>query len=397
MLHRMTEPASLPLMAYQNEIYLKGMGGEQPALPVDVAELELAAREAMTPEAWGYVAGGAGTGATMRANRAAFDRWRIVPRMLRGVEQRDLSTTVLGTAMPAPVMLAPIGVQGIVRDGAEVAVARAAADLGVPFVLSTVSSCPMADVAAAAGAGPRWFQLYWPRDDDVAASLLARAEALGFGAVVVTLDTMILGWRPADLTRAYLPFLQQLGIGNYLDDPAFRSGLAAPPEDDPMAAVGHFLGMFGSPHRTWDDLADLRAATSLPLVLKGVLDPDDARRAVDAGVDAVVVSNHGGRQVDGAVAALDALPRVVDALAGQLPVLFDSGVRSGADVVKAVCLGAAAVLLGRPFVYGLALAGEDGVRHVLRSVLAELDLTMALAGRVSVAELDRRVLLAAEG
>ncbi len=385
-----------PFANFQYEIYLAGLAGTVPELPTDLTQLEAHAQAAMTPEAFGYVAGGAGSEDTMRANLAAFRRWRIVPRMLRDVGERNLATTVLGTALPAPVLLAPVGVLSIVHAEAELAVARAAAGLGVPLVLSTAASTTLEDVAAAMGDTPRWFQLYWPKDADVTASLLARAEAAGYGAVVVTLDTWLLGWRPRDLRTAYLPFLRAEGIANYLSDPAFRAGLAAPPEEDRNAAIGHFLGMFSDPTVTWDSLAALRERTRLPIVLKGILHPDDARRAIDAGVDAVLVSNHGGRQVDGAVAALDALPRVVAAVDDGLPVLFDSGVRSGADVAKALALGARAVLLGRPYVYGLALAGEVGVRHVLRCLLAELDLTMALSGRTSVAQLNAELLVPAE-
>jgi lactate 2-monooxygenase len=342
----------------------------------------------MTPEAVGYVAGGAGAEDTMRANREAFDRWRIVPRMLRGIPaERDHATTVLGTAMPAPVMLAPVGVLSIVHEGAEPAVARAAARLGVPMIASTAASHTMEDIAAAAPDAPRWYQLYWPADRELAASFVRRAEAAGYGAVVVTLDTWQLGWRPRDLSAAYLPFLQSIGIANYLADPVFRAGLEKTPEEDPGAAVLKFVGLFNNPALTWDDISFLRDHTSLPLVLKGVQHPDDVRRAVDVGVDGVVCSNHGGRQVDGAIASLDALPGVVEA-AGDLPVLFDSGVRSGADAAKALALGAAAVLLGRPYVHGLAVGGEEGVHHVLRCFLADLDLQAGLAGHRSVHELS---------
>ena len=328
----------------------------------------------------------------MRANLAAFRRRRIVPRMLEDVSQRDLSREVLRTAMPAPVMVAPIGVQSIVHPEGELASARAAAALGVPFVASTASSFTLEEIAEAAGDGPRWFQLYWPRGEELVASFLHRAEAAGYGAIVVTLDSWLLGWRPRDLQLAYLPFLEGVGIANYLADPVFRAALAAPPEDDPQAAVGHFIGVFANPGVTWDDLAFLRSTTGLPLLLKGILHPDDARRARDAGVDGIVVSNHGGRQVDGAIAALDALPGVIEALGGELPVLLDSGVRSGADALKALALGARAVLLGRPVMWGLALDGEEGVRRVLRAFLADLDLALALSGHRSPDELGPHVL-----
>jgi L-lactate dehydrogenase (cytochrome) len=377
----------------QYDIYLRGTAGERPAFTTDLSRLEDDAREALAPEAFGYVAGNAGSGATARANRRAFDRLRIVPRMLRDVSQHDLSTTLLGQEMPAPVLLAPIGVQSIVHPDGELASARAAAALGLVFVHSTAASYSIEDVAAASGAGPRWYQLYWPTDRDVAASLVGRAGEAGFGALVVTLDTFMLGWRPTDLDAAYLPFLSGTGIANYLSDPAFSAPLA--PDASEADKVFRWAGMFGNPALTWDDLAWLRDQTALPIVLKGVLHPDDARAAVDAGVDGIVVSNHGGRQVDGAIAALDALPAVVEAVAGRLPVLVDSGVRSGADVIKAVALGAAAVLYGRPYVYGLGLGGQAGVEHVLRCLLGEADVTLALTGHRSPAELGPEVLVPA--
>ncbi len=379
---------------YQNEVYLAGAMGTNPDLPFGWRDLEAGAYAAMTPGAVGYVAGSAGAEDTYRANREAFDRWRILPRMLRGVPpQRDLSGELLGTTMPAPVLLAPVGVLSIVHDEAEPAVARAAAGLSVPMVVSTASSTPMEEVAAAAPGAPRWFQLYWPREREIAASFVARAEAAGYAAIVVTLDTWQLGWRPRDLDTAYLPFLRSIGIANYLTDPAFLAGLEKTPEEDPMAAVLRFVTVFTNPALTWEDLAWLRGQTSLPIVLKGVQHPEDVRRARTAGVQAVVCSNHGGRQVDGAVASLDALPACV-AAAGDLPVLFDSGVRTGADAVKALALGARAVLLGRPYVWGLALAGERGVRHVLRGFLADLDLQLGLSGHASLDELSPSSLVA---
>ena len=381
----------------QNEIYLQGLAGNRPLLPVSPAALEAAGLAALSPEALGYVAGGAGAEQTAAANRAAFDRWRILPRMLRGITERDLSTTVLGTALPAPVLLAPVGVLGIVHPDAERAVARAAAALGLPMVLSSAASTSLEDVAAEVPDAPRWYQLYWPRQREIAASLVARAEAAGYTAIVVTVDTWQLGWRPRDLDRAYLPFLHGDGIANYLTDPAFRAGLARPPEEDPVAAILHWVANFSNPALTWDDLAFLREHCSLPLVVKGVLAPDDARRCLDVGMDAMIVSNHGGRQVDGAVGALDALPAVVAAVAGAVPVLFDSGVRTGADAVKALALGAAAVLLGRPWVYGLAARGEEGVRHVLRTFLGDLDLTLALSGHARLADLGPDSLVPAPG
>ena len=384
----------LPLVTfanYQNEIYLHGLAGTLPELPCEPGQLEDVARERLAPEPFGYVAGSAGTESTARANREAFDRWRIVPRFLRDVSERDLGRNVLGTSFPAPVALAPVGVQGIVHADAELAVARATGELNLPMVLSTVSTFPMEEVMAA-GDGPKWFQLYWPRDRAVAASLIGRAKAAGFAALVVTLDTFILAWRPRDLSQAYLPFLHRMGLANYETDPAFLAGLEKAPDDDPSASVLRWMSMFGDPGKTWDDLQWLREQWDGPILLKGVLHPDDARKAADAGIEGVIVSNHGGRQIDGEIASLDALPDVVAAVGDRMTVLFDSGIRTGSDVIKALALGAAAVLVGRPYVYGLGLGGEAGVRHVIRSLLAELDLSMALAGCASLAEVTPEIL-----
>jgi isopentenyl diphosphate isomerase/L-lactate dehydrogenase-like FMN-dependent dehydrogenase len=380
-----------PFGNYQLDIYNAGLTGSLPGFPLTFAELEQRSKATLSPGAYDYVAGAAGAEETMRANSEAFRKWRIVPRMLCDVTTRDMRTTVLGTEMPAPVMLAPVGVLSIIHPEAELAVATAAAGLGIPMLLSTLSSCSLEQVAQTVGACPHWFQLYWPKDKEFTASLLSRAEKAGYSALVVTLDSKLLGWRPRDLARSYLPFLRGEGIANYLSDPVFCAALARPPQEDLAAAISHWAGMFSNPRATWEDIAFLRSHTSLPLVLKGILHPDDARRAGDYGIDGIIVSNHGGRQVDGAVAALDALPGVA-AVARNMPVLFDSGIRTGADVLKALALGARAVLIGRPYVYGLALGGAAGVSAVLRALLAELDLNMALSGATRISELARELL-----
>lgn len=377
-------PQGQPFSNYQNEIYLAGLNDQRPRFTTNLDALEEVARERLSTTAYGYVAGGAGTQATLRANRDAFERRQIVPRMLTDVGERDHTRTVLGTTMPAPVLLAPIGVLSILHPEGELAVARAAAEVGIPMIASTASSYTLEDIAAAGSeveaTSPRWYQLYWPAERDVARSMLRRAEQAGYSALVVTLDTRLLAWRPYDLDQAYLPFLRSTGVANYFADPAFRAGLQQTPEDDPVTAVLHWVRMFADPTQTWDDLTFLRDHWDGPIVLKGIQHPDDARRAVDAGMDGVLVSNHGGRQVDGAVGALDVLPDVVDAVGEESTVLFDSGIRGGADIAKALALGARAVLVGRPYAYGLGLDGQRGVRHVLRSLLAEYDLTLALSG-----------------
>ncbi|HEV2341364.1 MAG TPA: lactate 2-monooxygenase [Candidatus Acidoferrales bacterium] len=378
------------------EIYELGLTGQRISIPVPLDALEAKAKEMLEPRAYDYVAGGAGGEMTMRANREAFYRWRIVPRMLRNVSERDMSVELLGAKLPAPVILAPVGVQGIMHADAELATARAAASLGLPFVLSTVCSRTMEQIAEAAGTGQRWFQLYWGKNPELTGSMLARAERAGYSALVVTLDTSMLGWRERDLERGYLPFLFAEGVANYFTDPVFRSLLKKPPEENPADAVRLWAGLFSNTKLTWNDLSWLLKHTKMPIILKGILHADDAKRALDAGMDSVIVSNHGGRQVDGGIAALDSLPAVVKAVGEQLPVLFDSGIRRGSDIMKALALGARAVLIGRLYIWGLAVAGEAGVRDTVQNLLADFDLTMALSGFTSPRELTQEALTRAD-
>jgi lactate 2-monooxygenase len=368
----------------QNEIYISG---ESP-WPIGADDWEARAAEQLDAGPFGYIAGGAGAEATMRANREAFERRRLRPRMLGGHTQRELAVEVLGTTSPFPFFLAPVGVLSIAHEDGELAPARAAAAARVPFVLSTAASHSIEEIADAMGDAPRWFQLYWVSDRDIVASLVRRAEAAGYSAIVVTLDTLVLGWRPRDLRRAYLPFRDGEGIAQFTSDPVFTSRLPVPPEEDPLVAAGTMLAMFPNLALRWDDLAWLRELTSLPLLVKGVLTSEDARRALQAGVDGIVVSNHGGRQVDGAVASLDALVEIRAAVGRDTVVLMDGGIRGGADVVKAMALGADAVLLGRPYVYALAVGGQEGVAALIQQLAAETDLTLALTGARSITELD---------
>lgn len=407
-----------PGRARQSAIYRAGASGRRPPVPTSWPALVAAAERAMSPEAWAYIAGSAGRETTAEANYDAFDSWRIVPRMLRDVSVRDLSVELFGRRHPYPIIVSPVGVLELVDPDADLAVARAAGSLGLTSVISSQASFPMERIAAE-GAGPRWFQLYWSSNDDLVASFVSRAEACGAEAIVVTLDTGMLGWRPRDLDRAFLPFIQGMGIAQYTHDPVFQrlvdERLARPtsgprPRVTPAAArtlvgmtrrhpgdfrenlrsgraraaVETFLEVFSRPSLTWADLPFLRERTRLPILLKGIQHPDDARRALDAGVDGIVVSTHAGRQVDGAVGALDALPDVVEAVGGRVPVILDSGVRSGADVVRALALGATAVGVGRAWLYGLAVAGEEGAREVLENLIAETDLTLGLSGFDSV-------------
>ncbi len=380
----------MPFGDYYRLIYMRGMAGEKPELPVSWASLEERAFEALDDNARGYVFGSAGTEDTARANAQAFRRWRIVPRVLRDVSNRDLATTVLGQRLVAPVMLAPIGVQGIFHADGELAAARGAAAVGLGLVASTVTDHSLEEIAEAHGDAPHWFQFYWPNDPEIAQSMLDRAAAAGYGAIMVTVDNAFPGWKPRDLEQAYLPGGHGMGIANYVADPAFRARMKDP--DDQGEAIGLFITTFPNPALTWDDIDSLREMTKLPILLKGVLDPDDALEARERGVDGLVVSNHGGRQVDGAIASVDALPDVVDAVGDDLALLLDSGVRSGADAFKALALGADAVLLGRPYIWGMALGGAAGVETVIRMFLAEFDLTMALSGLTGPEAIERSLL-----
>jgi lactate 2-monooxygenase len=372
---------------FQNEIYLQGLAGVLPSLPMAFPELQARAEKVLPPSVWSFVVGGAGDERTQRVNCEAFERWGLIPRMFVGATERDLSVDLFGLNLPTPLFMAPIGVIGLcAQDGhGDLATARAAARTGVPMVASTLTADPMEDVAAEFGDTPGFFQLYTPTDRELAASLVDRAEAAGFKGIVVTLDSWITGWRPRDLSTSNLPQLRGHCLTNYTSDPVFRAGLQRPPEEDPQGAVLRWVQVFGNP-LTWDDLGWLRSLTELPLLVKGICHPDDARRAKDGGVDGIYCSNHGGRQANGGLPAIDCLPDVVAAADG-LPVLFDSGVRSGADVIKALALGATAVGVGRPYAYGLALGGVDGVVHVLRMMLAEADLIMAVDGYPALKDL----------
>jgi isopentenyl diphosphate isomerase/L-lactate dehydrogenase-like FMN-dependent dehydrogenase len=413
----------------QNEVYRAGVFGHSPRVPVGTRRLQERANRVLDERAYAYVAGGAGDETTQRANRAAFDKWAVVPRVLRDASARDTSVELFGRRLPAPLLLGPVGALELVHPEADAAVARAAAATGVPMVFSNQGSVPMEECAAAMGESPRWFQLYWSTSDELVESLIGRAEAAGCDALVVTLDTTMLGWRPRDLDLGHLPFALGKGIAQYTSDPVFRrlveeraaaSAGSREPQPRPTpaavkalvtmakawpgsfrdnlrsplprAAVETFLSIYSRPSISWTDLAWLRARTKLPILLKGVLHPDDARRALDEGMDGVVVSTHGGRQVDRSIAALDALPDVVAAIGDRAPVLLDSGIRTGADVFTAVALGARAVLLGRPFAWGLALAGEEGVRQVISDVLGEFDLTLGLTGHTAVDQLSPDIL-----
>ena len=364
----------------QNAIYNAGLNGILPDFPVDFATLQERAQSALSPSLLNYVQGGCGDEHTQDRNAQAFHDWGMVPRMLVDCSERDLSIELFGLRLPSPIFMAPIGLNGEMTQDrrGDIAAAQAAAETGVPFCASTLSNSPLEEVRAAAGETPSFFQLYTPKNRDLAQSLISRAEQSGYQALVITLDTWLTGWRPRDLNTASFPQLRGKVLENYFSDPVFRSLLDAPPEDDLMGAVRMWTSVFGQV-LTWEDIAWFREATSMPIVLKGICHGDDARKARDLGVDAIYCSNHGGRQANGGIAAIDMLPDVV-AGAGSTPVLFDSGIRSGTDVVKAIALGATAVGIGRPYTYGLAIGGARGAAHVLSSILAEADLLMAVNG-----------------
>ncbi|MDL9935194.1 alpha-hydroxy-acid oxidizing protein [Gordonia sp. ABSL1-1] len=416
--------------ARQNEIYSAGIHRRTPRVPTDFAELERHARATMSRRAWAYIGGGAGEGRTMAANRQSLDRWAIVPRVLRDVSRRELGIELFGHRLPAPVLFAPVGAGALAAPDADRHIGHAAAELGVPYIFSNQGSVPMEDVAAemdrVRSGAPRWFQLYWSVDEELVDSLIGRAEQMGAGAIVVTLDTTMLGWRPQDLNLGSLPFARGEGIAQYTSDRRFTEMVAnriatavgERPEisvgaiatlfsiarntpgallrnlvdERPRAGVQTFLDTYSRPSLNWSDIESLRGRTSLPIVLKGILHPDDARRAVDAGVDGIIVSNHGGRQVDGAISSIDALDAIAPVVEGRIKVLIDSGIYTGADVFKAIALGADAACIGRPHMYGLALAGADGARDAVANIIAEFDLTLGLSGHTDVADLDREAL-----
>lgn len=410
---------------WQRDIYTRGFAGHQSQIKVDLAQLESIAKTKISPHAFGYIAGGAGVEGTMLANRQSFDNYKIVPRMLVDVGERDTSVTLFGKRYETPFLLAPIGVLEMAHPHADVAVAKAAAALKIPYIFSNQASVPMEQAAAAMGDSPRWFQLYWSKSNDLVASLLQRAENCGCEAIAVTLDTTMLGWRTRDLDLAYLPFLEGKGIAQYTSDPVFQKIMDQADNDPvsknitmqsilglikmvsnypgkgffsklqsgkPIKAVRKFISTYSNPNTTWDDLKFLREHTKLPILLKGIQHPDDARKAMEYGMDGIIVSNHGGRQVDGAIGSFAALPGIVDVVNEKIPVLFDSGVRGGADVFKALAIGAKGVCIGRPYVYGLAIDGEQGVCEVLRNFMADFELTMGLSGCRNIKEITRACL-----
>lgn len=410
----------------QKDIYLSGFNGKLQTIPIASKALELSAQKRISKKAFAYIAGGAGVESTVRRNIEAFDRYAILPRMLRNVGERNTSISLLGKGRVSPFILSPVGVLDMVHQAADLAVARAAASIDVPYIFSNQASFSMESCAAEMNGASHWFQLYWSKSKDLVASFVQRAEQCGCEAIVITLDTTMLGWRTRDLELAYLPFLEGKGIAQYTSDPVFQQLMDETASTNtkrkitlqtlrgliqmvnnypgngfikklksgrPMKAVQTFTNTYTNPNTTWEDLQFLKTLTKLPIILKGILHPDDAQKALDYGMDGIIVSNHGGRQVDGSVSTLEMLPAIAGKIKKQIPVLLDSGIRGGADAFKALALGADAVCVGRPYVYALALAGEEGVRQLLLNYRADFELTMALSGCKSVAEIKTDSLL----
>jgi lactate 2-monooxygenase len=415
----------------QRDIYTRGISGQKPSIPLNWQALQQTAQRAMSKRAWAYIAGGAGHAHTVSRNELGFGKWQIVPQMLRDVSVRDTSIALLGKRYASPFVLCPIGVLEMAHPQADLAVAKAAAALNIPYIFSNQASVPMETCAAAMGNAPRWFQLYWSKSDELSLSLVKRAEQCGCDALVITLDTTLLGWRTADLDLAYLPFLEGKGIAQYTSDPVFNQLLrqtdtnAAAPvaplkprltwrtlqtmlgllwrypqgsflknlqSGEALRAVRQFINIYSRPSLTWENLSFLRQHTRLPILLKGILQPLDAQKALDYGMDGIVISNHGGRQVDGAVSTIEMLPDIAQTIAGRIPIIIDSGIRGGADAFKALALGATAVGIGRPYCYALAIAGEQGVSELLANYRADFELTMGLAGCKNIAEINSSLL-----
>jgi lactate 2-monooxygenase len=420
----------------QRSIYGNGLSGRRPVIPFQADALRKQARAKMTEHAWAYIDGGAGNEDSIAANAAAFSKVAIRPRMMRPNETADFSTSLLGMKLSFPLLLAPIGALDLICRGADGMVARACRDTGVPFIFSNQAGTPMEACAGDMGDTPRWFQLYWSKSDDLVLSFVRRAEACGCRAIVLTVDTTLLGWRTRDLALGYLPFLRGMGIAQYTSDPVFmdllRTARSGAPVDitaaaaqaprppitlttianllrqkshhpgglwknlfskKPLEAVRLFINIYSNPALSWDKLVWLRGQTQLPILIKGILCAEDAIQAAACGADGIIVSNHGGRQVDGAIPSLDALRPIRKALPRPFTLILDSGIRSGSDIFKALALGADAVLLGRPYAYGLGIKRQEGVKDVIMNLVNDFELTARLAGCRNLGEIDEGLLL----
>jgi lactate 2-monooxygenase len=423
----------------QRSIYLHGMSGKRPVIPFHANTLREAARQKMSEKAWAYIDGGAGNEESIQSNTSVFSKISIQPRMMRPNETADFSTSLFGMDLPFPLLLAPIGALDLICPGADRIVARGCRDTGIPFIFSNQAGTPMERCGEDMGDTPRWFQLYWSKSDDLVLSFVRRAEACGCRAIVLTVDTTLLGWRSRDLALGHLPFLQGMGIAQYTSDKVFmdllhkgsvqptagtpkpainQAGTPRPPitlstilsilqlkanhpggfwknlfSKEPLEAVRLFTSIYSNPALSWDKVVWLRGQTRLPILIKGILRADDAQQAAACGADGIIISNHGGRQVDGAIPTLDALIHIRKVLPRPFPVLLDSGIRSGSDMFKALALGADAVLLGRPYAYGLAIARQQGVKDVIMNLLNDFELTARLAGCRNLEEINGDMVL----
>ncbi|RDV28340.1 alpha-hydroxy-acid oxidizing protein [Lysinibacillus capsici] len=375
------------------DLLLKNITAQAP-FPICFADLEKAVAKKIEAGPFGYIRSGAGGEQTLRNNRAAFEKYSIVPRFLNDVSNVDTSIHLFGKTYPTPLLFAPVGMNGMVHDDGELAVVRAAQNLNIPYIQSTVSTYALEEVAQAAPSATKWFQLYWSTNEEIAFSMAVRAEAAGFEAIVLTVDTVMLGWREEDVRNQFSPLKLGYARGNYMNDPVFTATL---PDDSFESYVQGVLQNVFHPTLNWEHVRELKKRTNLPILLKGILHPEDAKHAIDNGIDGIIVSNHGGRQLDGVIGSLDALPAIVKVVNGQIPIILDSGVYRGMDALKALALGANAVAIGRPFVYGLALEGQQGVEKVMTNLYDELKVSIALAGATSVKGLRNITLVKQDG
>lgn len=358
--------------------------------PINTTEFEEAAKKVMDFGPYGYVRSGAGGEETLRKNTAAFSKYSLVPQFLNDVSTINASITLFGRTYPQPFLFAPVGMNKLAHEEGEIAASSAAATYNIPFIQSTVSSYTMEEVKEATGDSPKWFQLYWSSNKEIALNMAKRAEKAGYEAIVLTVDTVMMGWREEDMRNQYSPLKLGLGKANFIADEIFVKGIENLEDETVIQGI---LDSIHHPTLSWDDIAQLRKQTTLPILLKGILHPKDAALAVEKGIDGIIVSNHGGRQLDGVISSLEALPAIVEVVNGKIPVLLDSGIRRGSDVVKAIALGADAVLLGRPYIYALAAGGQAGVEHLISSFIQEIHVSMGLIGAANIEQLGKSMIV----
>ncbi|MBK7811729.1 MAG: alpha-hydroxy-acid oxidizing protein [Saprospiraceae bacterium] len=397
----------------QKEIYTEGALGHQPKIPVDFKSLELQASKILSKNAFGYIATGAGQEEGIFNNQKAFSSWNIIPSIASGIQNLDTKRQILGLDLPWPMMFAPIGVLDLARPKGDLLLAKASVESQIPMIISNQASTSMEEVAKALTSQNFWFQLYFSKSKELVRNFVQRAEACGAKGIILTLDTTTLGWRQRDLNNAYLPFIRGLGIAQYTSDPVFKELLKDVnlqtqksagnifqklrllhellknypgsyfenlKSKEPIKAVRKFIEIYSRPELNWDDIQWLKEISNIPVLLKGILHPNDALQAIKLGIDGIVISNHGGRQIDRVISSLDALVEIKKVVPKDYPLILDSGIRTGTDIFMALALGAKTVLLGRPYVYALAINGSKGVLEITKNILAEFEITMKLAG-----------------